>query len=122
MTDLEIRQEPDQVPGKPIAAVIVATLATIAVSVVAVWMIGDCGGTDLRAGPSVRTWGGVPREIHHVEAHVLRGVETDAERARRQAILELSTWRWVDRDRRRVAVPVDVAIDLYLRQRAGGGP
>jgi hypothetical protein len=121
------KQQPDVVPGRAIAAVIAAAMVATAVGVAIAWGLADCGRG---AGSGVAEPGApdraparparMPSEVSAVETTLFderaQGLE---DRAAAEAWL--SSYGWVDRERGIVHIPIDAAIDLYLRRRAASG-
>ncbi|MBZ0237067.1 MAG: hypothetical protein K8M05_32355 [Deltaproteobacteria bacterium] len=105
MTD-ERRKRRDVVPGGVLALLGVATVAIIAITIGVVDLLG--GAVSTAAPPP-------PRERSAVEVHDF-GLETDAERERREAGQRLRSWGWIDRNTGRIHVPLDVAVELYLNE------
>ncbi len=106
-----IPEQPESVPGKPIAWMIVIVVLAIAACGVVVWSLqafhlfggGETQQTQrLELQPPAQ-----PFEIPHTKLESAR----DAQR------FELEAWTWADRAHGRVRVPVDVAIDRYLEGR-----
>jgi hypothetical protein len=62
-----------------------------------------------------RWWSNVPAELPGVELRVF-GVPTEAERKNVAARKRLDACGWADRNRGLVHIPIDVAIDLYLKE------
>ena len=92
--------EPDRVPGRGVAAAVVATIVSIAISAVVVWALD---AFDIRGG-------GRSNVVYKSGFDTI----TPHEERRLGQIARLQSWSWADRDRRRVFVPIDVAIDRYL--------
>ncbi len=113
---MDVRQDPDRVPGRLVVVAAIVVVVTIAVSVVAVvLMTGELRGK-LRSNPQGAAWEEhIPAQVGHVESAPF-GDATDAEREALAAREHLASFGWVDRTRGRVHVPIDVAMDLYLQQ------
>lgn len=107
-----IPEQPEGVPGRPIAIALVWTVAGILASALVVWALmrfhADGGGRSDEARPSL-----VP------PAAPFQGA-TGLEIRRLEQESRLETWSWADRERRVVRVPAEVAIERYLAGRAGG--
>lgn len=102
---IEIDQEPDVVPARPIrwSAIIVA--AGIAIGVVA---------TILLEGPApARVESVVRARPQQIEATPFQ-LATEAEQQRAAADRRLDSYGWVDRGAGTIHVPLDVAIEHYL--------
>lgn len=104
------KQEPDLVPGRPILAVVAGAIAATALGVAIAWRLADCGGP--RPHPAT-----MPAEVSAVET-TLFGERAQGIEDHRAAEAWLSSYGWVDRERGIVHIPIDAAIDLYLRRRA----
>jgi hypothetical protein len=119
---MDLRQDPDRVPGRMVLVGAVIVVITIIVSVLAVVALTYGWRGRLASNPQGATWEGrVPTEVSHVESAIYARA-TDAERDANAARLRLSTYGWVDRGHERVHVPIDVAMDLILAQGAGAAP
>jgi hypothetical protein len=106
---IPIEQEPDRVPRGVVRISAVVVAAGIAASVGATLLLARGSlGEVLRAPPA-------PPARIDVR---LFGLETEAERQYRLADERLRRYGWVDRGRGLVHVPLDVAIELYLEERA----
>ncbi len=105
----EIPVQEDRVRGWAVVYVIVGTIFTIAACVFVVWLFLR---EDLRGGG--RTDIVQPATIP--PATVFEG-PTPLELERRAESVGLARWQWIDREHGRVLVPVDVAIDLYVKRR-----
>jgi hypothetical protein len=92
--------ESDRVPGRGVAIAIVAAIIGIALSVVAVWVLD---AFDARGG-------GRSDVVYSNGFHAI----TPHEERRLGQIARLHAWSWADRDRGRVLVPIEVAIDRYV--------
>jgi hypothetical protein len=111
---IDVRQDPDHVPGRVVVLAAAVVIATIAVSVVAVALMTTGWRDQLRSNPQGAGWEErIPADVSHVEAAAF-GRATDAERDAVAARLELTRYGWNDRARGRVHVPIDVAMRLYL--------
>jgi hypothetical protein len=103
MTD----EQPEDIPGRPIAWVLSITVLAIAACAVVVWTFGAHRSGEQPA-PG---WDDVPPSWPFELTSPLER-ERDAQRD------TLDVWTWADRAHTRVRVPVGVAIDRYV---AGGG-
>ncbi|HKE16793.1 MAG TPA: hypothetical protein VKB80_18090 [Kofleriaceae bacterium] len=112
------RQQPDSVPGRALLTVIGATLVAIALGTAIAWGLVDCGGgRPLAVHPVNR----VPPEVSAMETTQF-GVRAQGLEDRRAASAWLSSYGWVDREHGVVHIPIEAAIDLYLRRRGGARP
>jgi hypothetical protein len=115
----EWKQEPDVVPARPIVAALIAALIATALGTAIAWRLADCSGPahDRSAG-AAHPHNRVPPEVSAVETTQFeeraQGLED-----RRAAEAWLSSFGWVDRERRIVHIPIESAIDLYLRRHGG---
>lgn len=105
----DIPHQTEDVPGRPIAITIVATIVTIAACFVVVWLLL---GRRLESDNTAQTFETVPPSPPF-ETH------TALEQVREAQHDELEHWTWADREHRVVRVPIDIAIDRYLQQRGG---
>jgi hypothetical protein len=96
MTHEEIPEQTEDVRGRPVAATIGATAATIIACGVIVWLM-------LRPSP--------PQIPDHTPTFDT-WMPLERERAAQSAALE--RWTWADPQHTRVLMPVDRAIDRYL--------
>jgi len=115
-------QEPDVIPGRTVTGVGTGVVITLALGVVISLSIGRCRSRQLG-----HVW--VPPPVSPAIQGDINAMETRpfsveaqglAEHQREEA--QLHGYGWVDRSRRIVHVPIDVAIDLYLETQPGGGP
>jgi hypothetical protein len=104
---IEIDQEQDRVPLKPVRWSGVIVTAAIALSVVATIVLAF---RQLRSEPIAE------RRPTQIES-TLFDEPTEAEQLRFQAELQLDIYGWVDRSRGLIHVPLDVAIDHYLQEK-----
>ncbi|MDX2093326.1 MAG: hypothetical protein SFX73_36115 [Kofleriaceae bacterium] len=101
---IEIDQESDRVPVRPIRWSAILVTATIAVSIVATLALARRRLME----PPVED-----RRPAQIDSSLF--VEpTEAEQLRFQADLRLDSYGWADRARGLIHVPLDVAIDHYL--------
>ncbi|MGE0871871.1 MAG: hypothetical protein AB7P03_25160 [Kofleriaceae bacterium] len=102
---IDIHQEPDRVPRRPLMVSFVAVLVAIAACVgVTVLLIGRQLGR-------LSYDGSMPAAQIDTELYTR---EAEGEQARRAAHRQLSRWGWIDRRAGTIHVPLDVAIELYL--------
>jgi hypothetical protein len=114
----EWKQEPDTVPGRAILAAVAAALVAIALGTAIAWGLVDCGGARPLA---VRPVNRVPPEVSAMETTQF-GERAQGLEDRRAASAWLSTYGWIDRQAGVVHIPIETAIDLYLRRRGGARP
>lgn len=105
----DIPHQTEDVPGRPIAITIGATVVTIVACFFVVWLML---GREPRSDNTAQTFETVPPSPPFETT-------TDLERTRAAQHDELDHWTWADRDHRVVRLPVDLAIDRYLQQRGG---
>jgi hypothetical protein len=106
---IPIEQEPDRVPRGLVrisaAAVAIAIAASVgAVLLLARGVVGEVVRVD-------------PRPPARIDVQLF-DLPTEAERLQRRAEARLQRYGWIDRGRGIVHVPLDVAIELYLQERA----
>jgi hypothetical protein len=117
---MDLRQDPDRVPGRLVLAGGLVVIATIIVSVLAVVALTEGWRGRLASNPGDGWESRVPVEVSHVESGPYAR-PTDAERDASTAHRRLGSYGWVDRAHGRIHVPVDVAMDLMLAPGGGGG-
>jgi hypothetical protein len=112
----EVRQEEDRPAWRKIIVAASVALAIIAVLVIAAWASRGLREAERRPGldfPEERL--GPRRSVQEVQQDVFVdrgfGQLLDAQKRR-----DLSTYGWVDRDRRLVHIPVDQAMDLVVEE------
>ncbi|HVV85807.1 MAG TPA: hypothetical protein VHE35_22265 [Kofleriaceae bacterium] len=111
MTSPHLTEAPDRIPGRTVGWLIAGTVAVIlaCAAIVALLLAPRvAGGGRTDRGPAPSTSPAEPFSPGTAGEH--------AQALRRAA---LDRWSWADRDRRIVRLPVDVAIDRYLRARGG---
>lgn len=118
----EIPEEPERVPGRPLYQLLAGTVLVIVASGFVVWALLafqlDGGG---RSDVVQRSQLSPLRPVEGVPPAAPFSMPLQPEREQAAARAALERWRWADPARRRVLVPVDVAIDRYLAQR-GAAP
>jgi hypothetical protein len=97
--------ELDRPATKPVALALVVALAMIAVSIAAV--------VGFRVPPNGASKLATP--VLQPPADAFEGL-TRHEWLRLGREARLHSWTWVDRDHQRVRMPIDLAIDRYLRE------
>jgi CDP-diglyceride synthetase len=110
-------QEPDVVPGKTIAGVILGVIGSIVVGVLVMVGIQNCRTNAIHGDPRAAAEGmDVPEQVNALdtEPFVLgaHGIEANTLDER-----VLESYSWVDRQQEIVRVPITVAFDLYLARR-----
>lgn len=103
-----IEQQPESVPRGLVRRAALVILIGIVLSVLATALL-DRG---LGEQQSIST-----RAPRRIDQEVFSG-PTRTERQLRQAAAHLRSYGWIDRERGIIHVPIDVAIDLYLTERA----
>lgn len=118
-------QEPNQVASNLVVGAILGVIAAIGIGCVVAHAIATwrtaAQRSDPRA-PSERMRGSpvdVPPEVNAMETLPFR-VEAQGLASHRIAEAWLSSYGWIDRGRRILHVPIDVAFDVYLAKRASG--
>ena len=102
-----IEQESEEVPPRLLRVFAIAIGVAIVLSILVTLVIGR------------GSLGEVMREVSSPPANIETRVfplETDQERSQRETAERLRSYGWVDRDRGLVHVPLDVAIELYLKE------
>jgi hypothetical protein len=112
---IELRQDPDRVPGRRMALSGLIVLAVIVGSVVVVVLLTLAWRGRLASNPGrgILWEERIPQDRSHVETAIF-GRPTDAELDARAARQRLGSYGWVDPAHGRVHVPIDVAMDRYL--------
>lgn len=131
---MKVTQETDRIPGKQIAVVLGCTAVIIILGSLAAFLIAEWRSAQLADVHSGVTYfeplpqaaptaphGQVPEEVNQIEqvlfANRAPGLE---ERAFEQKLL--GTYGWVDREARLVRIPIDRAIELYVKQSSAPRP
>jgi hypothetical protein len=119
-------QEPNLVPSNLVVAAILAVIAAIAIGCVIAQGIATWRTAEQRSNPrapAVRLRG-VPPEVVPPEVNAMEtlpfSVEAQGLASHRIAEAWLSGYGWIDRGRRIIHVPIDVAFDAYLARLAAG--
>lgn len=99
-----VPEQSEDVPGRPIAWTLAATVFVIVACVFIVWALAAFQLVGGGAAPS------------HVELQPPATPFSEPTRNERSHDAA-DRWMWIDRDARRVRMPIDVAIDRYLEQR-----
>ena len=117
----ELPQEEDRVP---VATILVVTIGTIVFGVLlCVWAWGTLFVRQGQLRPGrvfTEKKLGPPHTVAGVREHVFNGVDESGARLAAQR-LELQSYKWVDRDKGIVAIPIERAIDLIAARGAQGG-
>jgi hypothetical protein len=102
-------QEADAISGGFIARVALGVVTTMAVALVVAYLLG---GSHRHPAPVV------PSDINGIEmSSFATEAQGLAEHHREER--QLATYGWIDRDKRVIHVPIDVAFDLWLAQHGG---
>jgi hypothetical protein len=116
---IELRQDPERVPGRTVLLGAVVVVATIVLSVLAVIALTEGWRGRLRSNPGDAAWESrVPARVGRVDSAIYAR-PTDAERDASAARQRLGSYGWVDRGGRRIHVPIDVAMELLLESPGG---
>jgi hypothetical protein len=114
----DVRQDPDALPRAKLLAVYTTALGIIALSLGAAALVLHLAEPAKEAAP--RAPSVAPSQIGTIEQtpieRTARGLE--ARRVQREA---LEAWRWVDRDAGVGEIPIDVALDVFLRSTKDAG-
>jgi hypothetical protein len=112
----EVLQEEDRPAWRKVIFVALAALAIISVLVIAAWASRGLREAELRPGldfPEQRLGPRHDVQEVHQDVFVDRGFGQLLEAQKRK---ELSSYGWVDKDRRLVRIPVDQAKDLVVEE------
>jgi hypothetical protein len=110
-------QEPDVVPGKAIATVIIGVVGSILLGVFVMAAIEEYRSHAIHGDPRAAAEKmEVPEQVNALETQpfVLGAHGTEANEHDERV---LESYGWVDRDRGIVRVPITVAFDVYLARR-----
>jgi hypothetical protein len=119
-------QDPDLVPSNLVVAAILGVIVAIVIGCVVTQGIASWRTAELHSDPSAsaeRMQGAppeVPPEVNAMET-VLFSVQAQGPESHRVAETWLSGYGWVDRGRRILHVPIDVAFDVYLATQQASG-
>ncbi len=111
MSEDDIPQQPEDVPGRPVLMMLLATIFAILACVFVVWLLQSLrleGGGEAHSPHLVLVPPATPFEV-----------QSDLEHTRVVQHEQLDAWTWADRAHRVVRVPIGIAIDRYLQQRGG---
>jgi hypothetical protein len=116
---MKVRQEDDRVAGKPFLAVMAAVLVVTAIGVLVAWLIEDCRADALgpRAEPAPLM------QVHRIPDQIgwmqLRLFDEEAPSLRLRVPQEqrLHGYGWVSREQGVIHIPIERAMELYLRER-----
>jgi hypothetical protein len=116
---MEVRQEEDLLPGR--ALTLLAASAVLLAVALSAWAFFIMAGSERRLRPSgvflERTLP-TPSEVSAIEQEPFTA-QSPSVRQRRAAERQLSTYGWVDRERRLVHIPIERAIEHYVAEGAG---
>jgi hypothetical protein len=102
-------QEADAISGRFIARIALGVVVTMACALVVAFLLG---GSHRQPIPTVRPdINGIETSTFATEAQGLAEHHDEEQR--------LSSYGWVDRDKRVIHVPISVAFDLWLAQHGG---
>lgn len=117
---MKVAQEEDLVPGKRVMAVLVAVLVITAGGVLTAWLIADCRGKALGPEPVATPLEGmqrIPEDINGMELVLFdEPAPAYVQRARQEP--RLRAYGWVSREAGVVHIPIERAMELYVRQRS----
>jgi hypothetical protein len=104
----EVKQEPDELPGRKLLVITVSSFVAMTVALVVSWALLDRWGAPARGGahPAPSTIGGLEQTLI-VDSK--RGLDL-----RREQKASLERWGWVDRDAGVARIPIERAIELVL--------
>lgn len=118
-------QEPNLIPSNLVIASMLGVIAAIAIGCVvaqaiATWRTAEQGSNPRAPAERLR---GVPPEVVPPEVNAIETlpfrVEAQGLASHRVAEVWLSGYGWIDRGRRIIHIPIDVAFDAYLARLAG---
>jgi hypothetical protein len=124
-------QEPNLVPSNLVVAAILGVVAAIAIGCLGASAIASRRSAAQRSNPRApgARLRGVPPEVVPPEVNAIEtvpfSIEAQGLASHRLAEAWLSGYGWIDRGRRIVRVPIDVAFEVYLASqgpRRGGAP
>ncbi len=115
-------QEADLVPSNLVVATIVGVIVAIVIGCVIARGIATWRTAVLRSDESApaEQMQGVPPNVNAIETLPF-SVEAQGPASHRVAEAWLASYGWVDRSRRVVHVPIDVALDVYLASGQASG-
>jgi len=112
----ELQQEPDTLPWKTIVAVFVAVVALVVALVIVAGRITTANETALRPSRCFpEKYLAPPRDPSGVE-ETLFGQRGIGQAMNRLSARELERYRWVDRERGLVTIPIERAMDLVVEE------
>lgn len=109
MTHAPVPTAPDRIPARTVVLALVGIVVGIAACAIAVALVLAPSIDDRAPPPAPPSATSIPPAPF--------ATATPVERARAARKAALDRWQWADRDRAIVRVPVEVAIDRYLRAR-----
>jgi hypothetical protein len=114
-------QEPDVVPGPVVTGVGIGVVIALGLGVVIAMSIGSCRSRQLgHVWVPPLAWPEIKGDINAMATRPF-SVEAQGLAMHQREEARLHGYGWIDRSRRIVHVPIDVAIDLYLKAQPGGG-
>lgn len=119
-------QEPDLIPSNAVVASILGVIAAIAIGCVIAQGIAAWRTAALRsdASAAAERMQGIPPEVVPPEVNAIEtlpfSVDAQGLASHQVAEAQLSGYGWVDRGRRILHVPIEVAFDVYLAKLASG--
>jgi len=119
-------QEPDLIASNAVVASILGVIAAIAIGCVIAQGIAGWRTAALRGDPSAAAerMQGIPPEVVPPEVNAIEtlpfSVDAQGLASHQLAEAQLSGYGWVDRGRRILHVPIEVAFDVYLAKLASG--
>lgn len=114
----DIQQDAEGLETRPVKFSVAVVLVAVLISIVTTLLLLFMGRGSVLLYPGDKTWElSVPQDVHTLEPHIF-GSQTDAERDAGRDRERLASYGWVDETRRRVHIPISVAIELHLAERA----
>lgn len=116
---MEIRQEEDILPSRPILRVgLIVIAVTIACSLWAWWLTRAYFGALRPSGLWPERDLPAPTEVNDIEQYDY-DLPSEASRQRRATSSRLEGWGWIDREAGTVYMPIERAIDFYVDSQGG---
>ncbi len=114
----DIQQDPESVETRPVKFSAAVVLVAMVISLVTTLLLLLSGRGSVPLYPGDKAWElSVPEDVHTLELGIFSH-QTDAEREAGRDRERLASYGWVDQKRRRVHIPISVAIELNLAERA----
>lgn len=113
----DIQQDAESLDTRPVRRSAAIVFVAVGLSLAATLLLLWSGRGSVALYPGDKAWElSVPEDVHALELRTFR-LQTAAERAAGSDRKRLTSYGWVDRSRRRVHIPISVAMELYLAER-----